>query len=168
VLIWHQGKELNGITAPVHFLIVDLQELKPWGGEIDALFLQMKSERLSVWLGGPPIAEFDLETTRVDVDLPADFPQPVRGLDELLLFCDSSGIGPADGFNTANRALLVAKLQSSTYRIYPQDWFNEGSFDFGYQWATRVIRNPVTKHVQGEGIRIGSFVLDDSLRQIRE
>ena len=31
-----------------------------------------------------------------------------------------------------------------TIDVLPQDWFNEGPIDIGYQWITRVTRNPAT------------------------
>jgi hypothetical protein len=154
------------LTSPVHFLILDPRTLKPLN-HLESLYQSMNSSRKPILLGGSPSFEFDLATTKVGDDIIAEFPVELNALDELLLFCKSSAIGIADGWSKANLALLVANPRASTYRLCPQDWFNGGSFDYGYQWATRVFRDPVTKQVHGEGIRIGSFVLDDSLRNPR-
>jgi hypothetical protein len=53
---------------------------------------------------------------------------------------------------------------SGTLRLYPQDWFNDGRVDLGYQWVTRVARDPETGRIHGDGIRIDPFSLDDSMR----
>ena len=155
------------MSSPVHFQIVDLKQLKPFEVGLDTLYKEINSSRKSILLGGSPSVEFDLETTNVDNEQMAEFPAQLDGIDELLLFCNSSAIGISDGWSKANLALMMASPRLSSYQLYPQDWFNNGAFDFGYQWATRVTRNAVTRHIHGEGIRIGSFVLDDSLRNIR-
>ena len=108
-------------------------------------------------LGSPPVAEFKLDTTIVDQDLSASFPEPVEHLEELLLVCRPV---------SWHLALLVAHPAASSYRLYPQDWFSpEAGFDLGYQWVTRVARDPSTGKVCGDGIRIGPFVLDHTLRR---
>ena len=44
--------------------------------------------------------------------------------------------------------------------------FNRGDFDFGYQWITRVARDPKSRHIVGDGIRITPFRLDASGRKL--
>ena len=50
--------------------------------------------------------------------------------------------------------------------VFPQDWFNDGSYDFGYQWITRVNRR-VDGSIAGDGIRLGTFELDATNRMIK-
>ena len=50
--------------------------------------------------------------------------------------------------------------------MLPQDWFNAGDFDRGYQWPTRAARDDKTRRIVGDGIRIEPFVLDESGRRI--
>ncbi len=52
--------------------------------------------------------------------------------------------------------------------MVPQDWYNEGRYDFGYQWVTRVARLPNGGAIVGEGIRLGVFRLNGSNRWIAE
>jgi hypothetical protein len=52
--------------------------------------------------------------------------------------------------------------------VLPQKWFNGGKYDFGYQWITRVQRDPRTGQIVGEGIRLGNFLLDRSGTEIQE
>ncbi len=39
-------------------------------------------------------------------------------------------------------------------------WWNEGNFDFGYQWITRVAREPATGNLAGDEIRFEPFIMD--------
>jgi len=84
-----------------------------------------------------------------------DFPPEMQVLDELLLLCHST-----------ETSLWIMRPKDGTVDVYPQDWFNHGDYDFGYQWPTRVARDPQTGDIVGDGIRIGLFVLDDSHRQL--
>ena len=62
--------------------------------------------------------------------------------------------------------LFVLCPKEGRVEVYPQDWFNEGNLDYGYQWVTRVARDSISGKIFGEGIRISQFVLDSSLRQV--
>jgi len=163
LLIWYQNETRIGPTAPVRLLVIQPGQLKSLGDDVDSLCEEMRNDRVGVMIGGNAAAEMSLQTVNAADELVAVFPEPLRSVEELPILCRSSGIreeGP-------NSALLVARPRQSAYRLYPQDWFNAGAFDYGYQWVTRVARNPRTGRVHGEGFRIAPFVLDDSLRQIR-
>lgn len=63
---------------------------------------------------------------------------------------------------------MVFKPKQDLVFIYPQDWFNKADYDFGYEWITRVARDPKSGYIRGEGIRISDFILDDSNRQVKK
>ncbi len=46
--------------------------------------------------------------------------------------------------------------------IYPQDWFNDGSYDYAYQWIACATREPVTRRLLVGGFRIEQFILDEA------
>ena len=52
--------------------------------------------------------------------------------------------------------------------FFPQDWFNKSNADFDYQWMTRVIRNPKTNSIIGQGIRIDDFELDKTNKELKK
>ena len=99
-------------------------------------------------------------------NLSAVFPSELQAIEELLILCNSSAISARDDGINANLALLVAKPNQSSYQLFPQDWFNSSDSDFGFQWVTRVARDPQTGRVRGEGFRIDPFELDDTLRKV--
>jgi len=51
--------------------------------------------------------------------------------------------------------------------VIPLSWFREGTNDLGYEWITRVMRDPTTGHILGDGIRIAPFELDAEGRLLR-
>jgi hypothetical protein len=168
LLIRSQSAKLSEPTPPVNFNLVEPNSLKSLNENLEEICRSMKLSNQRLILGGGSVETFSLDTTRIEIGIGGSFPQQIEAVEEILLFCSSSAIGLADGWNRANLALMIAKPKSSTFSLYPQDWFNTGSFDYGYQWATRVVRDPVTGLIHGDGIRIGSFVLDNSLRNLRK
>jgi len=166
LLIW--GQRYGGpVTYPISVLVFEPALLSPMGFDRSTL-------RDNAWRDGPrllyegtPVASFELATVIVGEPVQFAFPVPVSRLRELLILCCSSSVDrrPTDEMNLA---LLVAHPADSAYQLYQQDWYNQGGFDYGYEWVTRVVRNPRTGRIHGEGIRIKPFVLDDSLRRLAQ
>lgn len=164
LLVWNQPRvEWGRQTNPVRLVVFDPSALVPFEGHMADICVLMEPHA-SILLGGSPTAEFELETTLVEEDRSVEFPDPVRGLDEILILCHSSAVDAPPTREHSNLGLLVANPSASSYRIFPQDWFNHGGFDYGYEWVTRVVRDKGTGRVHGEGMRIQEFVLDESLR----
>ncbi len=167
LLVWNQAAGSTEVspTAPVRLLVIEPNRLGPLDSDLNSLFERMNAQKGFIALGGSATAEMSFSTRNVDEELKAEFPEVFWPIDELLILCHSSGIATEHG--SADLALLAAHPRRSRYWLYPQDWFNTGGLDYGYQWVTRVARNPQTGHIHGEGIRIEPFILDDSLRGLR-
>jgi hypothetical protein len=160
LLIWHQEAGDGIFPGPVRLLIIRpalLQTLENLDSNLEAM--NRTGPGPKVIMGGDPCAEIRLATVGTDDGRRMVFPDQFQSIDELLILCHA-------GSNQL--ALLVANPKRSFYRLYPQDWFNHSDVDFGYQWVTRVARDPVTNRVHGDGIRISPFTLDDSLRRLRK
>ena len=167
LLAWYQprrqGKEEG---KPVWMTVFQPRLMTPFDSELSLLEEKMGRAESPLLLSQEPQAKVELTTTRIEEDLPVSFPEELKLLDELLVLCRSSAIDHRADMKV-DLALLVANPQLNTFRLYPQDWFNSADLDFGYQWVTRVVRNPKTGHVHGEGFRITPFQLDDSLCQLK-
>jgi hypothetical protein len=113
----------------------------------------------------PPFAEVAVPTNVVDRWEEIAFPEELRRIEELLILCYSSAIEHQPGADRNNLALMVTRPREGRYRLYPQDWFNGGGYDYGYQGVTRVARDSDSGRIHGDGFRIAPFVLDKSLRR---
>jgi hypothetical protein len=104
-----------------------------------------------------PLAEMEISsrltagTHRVEVH--AEF----RGIDELLLV----GSYPAPSKDDAACAVLLLHPNAGQVTVLPQTWFTANKFDIGYQWITRVTRDPQNGRIIGGGIRISNFELTE-------
>lgn len=163
IVLWHQRFTRSGPTEPVLLMQLRLHQLSPLAGSELELCKTMKARDV------PMLCEGELEPAiRLDTTIPRQediaFPPYLRDVGELLILCHSSHMDAAPSAERSNLALMVANTRSGTVALYPQDWFNNGGLDYGYQWVTRVARNPQTGRIHGEGIRLSSFVLNEDLR----
>jgi hypothetical protein len=99
----------------------------------------------------------DLEADEHRIDLPLAF----AGLQSIIMIGNYARIREA-----ACAALFEINPGTTpgSWRlgVMPQSWFTRGGFDLGYQWITRVARDPVTSRIVGDGIRISPFVLTEN------
>jgi len=75
--------------------------------------------------------------------------------------------GDANGGGGMARAIFAFDWVKRQVEVFPQDWFNTGDYDFGYQWITRVARR-TDGTIVGDGIRLGCFELDETNRRVKE
>ncbi len=91
------------------------------------------------------------------LSVPHDWSQFV----ETLVLADYSDVR-----DKISRAIFAFDWERRQLQVLPQDWFNNGEYDFGYQWITRVARR-ADGSIFGDGIRLGRFELDETNRQIK-
>ena len=153
-LHWHQ---LNSTSILLSFY--DLNMMSPICDPNITLH-EISEKKIGFCANGGLVSSVNILTTDVDNVIELNFPAPINQQDELLILANSpvvQGVG---------RVIVIAKPSQGICYIYPQDWFNQGDFDFGYQWITRVARDPETGRIVGDGIRLGQFMLDMSLRNL--
>ncbi len=160
LLAWNQTE-----SSSIRLVVLRPSLLPAFETDVEEIAGRMDASGSRMELAGKPLASGDLSTGTIDQDMAADFPQELYQVEELLILCHSPAIPRIPGMR-ADLALLAANPAQGTYRLYPQDWFNAADLDFGYEWVTRVVRNPQTGRIHGEGIRIAPFELDESQRRL--
>jgi hypothetical protein len=167
LLIWQQlYVQQGGPSAPVVLRGFAYDQLSPLSAATHELCALMRARKLPVITQGAPLFESALPTVTIDEKIDVQFPNELKQKQELLVLCSSSAIQPGPRSGHGNQALMVANPAEGHIRLYPQGWFNDGRVDLGYQWVTRVARDPRTNRIRGDGIRIGAFILDDTLRNL--
>src|SRR5262249_7000796 len=85
--------------------------------------------------------------------------QHLKDVPELLLLA----AGPrGERENGAFTSIYRWRPSMGAVDVYPQIWFTADKYDVGYQWITRVARDPRSARIVGDGLRIGRFVLDEN------
>jgi hypothetical protein len=90
------------------------------------------------------------------------FPSAMRSEEEILILADSTiGVkyGEMDPSGTL-RVLYVVDPAHDKVNVVLLDWWNMGNHDFGYEWISKIVRDPVTENIVGGGVRIFPFILD--------
>lgn len=136
LLVWQPGPNRGGASGHMAFAVIDVEKLTA------------------------PVSLLDV--FRIPVDLAdgvhhIEVPDWLRVDHELLILVTRD----------APRARTVWRIapMGKELEVIPQDWFNDGDFDFGYEWITRIGRDSKNRLV-GDGIRIGPFRLDESGRNL--
>ena len=157
LLIWYEQLAKTAFESGlVHFHVIELDKLEP----IEDVTLACKSINRLYYKGGDAIIfKFkSLNEGKHQIDLSAS----IKELDELLILAHTK----SGNIKQENLAIYRLLPNENLVEVLPQDWFNAGNFDYGYQWVTRVVRNDTTQKICGDGIRMGSFILDPTNRQV--
>lgn len=169
ILVWcaRSGRNYGETVNPiVHFEVIDPSSLRPIGDAASEA-ARMRQARHHRFFAGRSVAEYAFAAARPPgkYNLP-EVPSAFTQLDETLVLADY--LRDDQTSDTVAESIYVFDFHHSQVEVIPQDWFNNGDYDFGYQWITRVARDPRTDRILGEGIRLRSFRLDASGRNVEE
>ena len=155
-VVWFSEVPRDGsdpLGGTVRFEIYSIEQLTPLSNI--ALALQrLKAKETSFVISSVPIAEARLQRNLETGDSSVQFDPHFAQCRELLVLVSNPS------WDSTQLNLWVIKPGSGCVSVVPQDWFIKGPYDFGYQWVTRVTREPSTRSIVGDGIRIGAFLLD--------
>ena len=98
-----------------------------------------------------PLCSFDIQAGLEPGTRNFVFPSDLGSEEEILALSTVS---------TFNDGIYILRPREGKLSLAYLDWFNDGGWDFGYQWITCVTRDPDTGNIVGEGFRMGVFVLD--------
>jgi hypothetical protein len=157
-VVWFSEIPRDGsdhLGGKVRFEIYSIEQLTPLSNIAPEL-QRLKAKETAFVISSAPIAQTTLRRNLEVGDNSIDFDPHFAQCRELLVLVSNSAW---DSF-TLN--LWVVKPADGCVSVVQQEWFIKGPYDFGYQWVTRVTREPSTQMIVGDGIRIGAFLLDPS------
>jgi hypothetical protein len=155
-VVWHhrESKQTGQRSGSVQFALYNAALQKPIS-DLDSALRLLHSEKQSFVASEPPLAEYEITSDRAPGSYDLKFPVAFASCPELfVLIADHS-------WDTPQLHLWIIDPIKQTIQIVSQDWFTTGPYDFGYQWVTRVNRDPESHCLVGDGIRIGQFVLNE-------
>jgi hypothetical protein len=163
ILIWYEVGKPTQPQVGIEILLLEIADLTPLEKTI-AEARMPREQGPKVIFNGRPVA-----SVMVPASLKAGlnrffFPAPFKTLPEILMLADSASVPGT----SMKRSIYCMRPNDGDIEVLPQDWFNQGDFDFGYQWITKVVRDPHSGRICGTGIRLKSFILDESGRQVEQ
>jgi hypothetical protein len=169
VLVWYEsGRASEPAVAPprITLIMLQLDDLQPYA-ESDTAADEMRASRSHAAFRGGTSVVFEVPTDVGKGTHPMSPPPPFCELGEILVLADFGPVA-SNHLDTMSRAIFALDFQTCRVSVLPQRWFNNGKYDFSYQWITRVQREEATGYIVGEGVRLGNFRLDRSGTRIRE
>jgi hypothetical protein len=171
LLIWHEeGRQQSNISPNprVVFDLLTLTALVPVP-DAESVAVNLRAKKNCVRFEGGCAARYEIVTSIEAGIHPITPPREFSELHEVLVLAD---FGPAElssnHWDRMSRAIFAFNFQARQLEVMPQDWFNGGGYDYGYQWISRVYREPNRGRIFGEGVRLGRFRLDPSGRRVEE
>jgi hypothetical protein len=163
ILIWYEAGEPPQPLVGIEIFLLEIADLTPLE-KTTAEARIPRAQGAKVIHNGVAVA-----SVMVPASLKAGlnrfvFPEPFTTLSEILVLADNASIGGAG----MKRSIYSLRPNDAAIEVLPQDWFNLGDFDFGYQWITKVVRDPQSGRICGTGIRLKSFILDESGRRVEQ
>lgn len=162
---FHANGGFLGLWYPVHdqkelhITFLDLAHLRPID-RFEETAMNFRNSR-TLLLYSSPVAE----KIKIPEGLPAgdhkiSSSKCASELPELLMLVSNS----TDSRQSDSvPAMSIYSWQPATgdLKVLPQKWFTGRTMDLGYQWITRVARNPADSRLIGDGIRIPPFALNN-------
>lgn len=167
ILIWYEMSSRDtraGNHKTMMFRIIDVDRLRIIE-DIPAVCDRLRSHDEHVSLESGDRACQAISTSLTDGQHRISFPSPFQQLNELLVLAHSTAPPPAERHLLMHLRIWAIQPAAGTIEVIPQDWYNDSDIDFGYQWVTRLARDPHSRRIIGEGFRIDPFELDDSGRK---
>ena len=142
----------------------------------EAAALEATAERTAVaelpgtrgfWTATPPTCAVSLSTSLSDGEHRLPLPSALAAFGPIVAPVKSTADGRRDdGWEQIHQRLWWIDGDRGTLRVLPQDWYNRGPYDFGYQWPTRAAVDPSDGAIVVEGIRLGLAKLDAAGQQV--
>jgi hypothetical protein len=155
-----------GVWCPqgkyIRMAIFDAEQLKSFEFEAVAGWFKQSTER--IYSATAPVADFEFDGMLPQGTHSIEFPEEFRGIDEMQLVSSY----PAKSKDDPHAAVYVVYPNAGLVEVLPQRWFTANEFEIGYQWISRVTRDPVSHKLVGEGVRIGGFELTEDGCQLAD
>ena len=164
LLVWNQrAAAQHSPSQPITCIILTIPDLRPLNEAPRDLLEQIGTAHNFVLHQCSSAVVFEIPTD-VEPESPQrlTLPEPLQHTKELLFLCKTTGIVKESPYED-NKGIVVANPAKGFYTIYPQEWWNRSDADFGYVWITRIARGR-DGHVYGDGIRMGAFRLDKTMK----
>jgi hypothetical protein len=164
-LMWCRTLDKVFGLQPINIFYYEVDNLKAFD-DTDKEILKMKERKQPFHFSIEPTAKVKFEFNPTEDAMKIDFPDEFKKFGEFIFITELQNLynNPDTGNYWHNTVFLCIKSDTGWIFSYPQDWFNKSDCDFGYQWITRAVRNPITKAIHGQGIRLSDFILDETNR----
>jgi len=163
-LVWKRTLEKTSGLQPIRISYYETDKLQPITGKNKIISRLDKVETL---FAVEPTAKFEFAFNPREEAMKFDFPEEFKKFGEFIFITELENLYDNPNPEWHNTTMLLINAENGLVLNYPQDWFNKSNCDFGYQWITRAFKDPSTKIIHGQGIRLDDFRLYGTYRERR-
>jgi hypothetical protein len=163
ILIWYEAGGPSRPLVGIEIFLLEISDLTPFEKKIAGARMPRTQGPKAIFSGQPVASVMVPASLKVGLNRFV-FPAPFKTLPEILVLGSNASITGTG----MKQSIYCLRPNDGDVEVLPQDWFNLGNFDFGYQWITKVARDPHSGRICGTGIRLKSFILDESGRQVEQ
>jgi hypothetical protein len=142
LLVWREwGRQKEDLSAnpKIVFDLLDIRKLTSLG-DAELVGKEMRAKKERIRFGGGNSHHYELASSLDEGVHSITPPAEYSRLHEVLVLGD---YGPSEissnYWDRMSRAIFAFDFQARKVEVLPQDWFNTGGYDYGYQWITRVL-----------------------------
>jgi len=169
-LNWHEPK-IHKFNDPKHAVILHILDADKLADitNVGEMCEEMNKNAINIHFNNNALVDIfyipqGLKVGTNEIDIPNEF----KEINELLILALLKPIkwGKTAADTIMNMVIYDVKPKENIIEVIPQDWFNNGPYDFAWQAPWRVARDPKTGKIFGNGTRIGNFILDKTGRNV--
>jgi len=147
MLLWRRQTVPPTANASIVVQLISLDQLRRIQDLNDWLDKSPKPDQPHFSTAPQFVAEFEfytvLDAGKHSLILPAGF----EHVPEFFVIADNPTLPALPGL--ASCCVYAINPIQQSVDVLPQDWFNEGGLDYGYQWITCIVRDPATGRLAG-------------------
>jgi hypothetical protein len=155
-----------GIWCPegrnIRLVCFEPDQLKAFDFAEIAGWFKQSSDR--IYSATSPVAEFEVPVKLSPGMNKIEVPAVMQTVDEVIAPTTYAALNQDE----PAMALYVFYLQAGLVEVLPQKWFTTAQYNVGQQWITRAARDPESHQIFGDGIRLGSFLLEEDGCRLQE
>jgi hypothetical protein len=150
ILVWFMARSETVAIAALQVSVFDVRRMEPIPEIASAVESLTRRDR-GMAAASSASAEFQVRCNLEAGTHRFEFPRPLAAVDEILVVRQ-----PIFGLPLA---IWSMRPSLGMIEVMPQLWFTPERFDYQYQWVTRVARDPDSRELVGDGIRVEPFRL---------
>lgn len=146
----------RGEPPYMRLMLFDPDALAPFPLEDVAGWFKQSNDK--IYSATAPAAEFEVSCSLPPGPNRVEIPSAFHAVQELLIPTQRP---VQDRERDASTVIWVLRPADQLVDVLPQHWFQQ-QFDGQYEWLARVVRDPATGRLLGDGLRVPAFELADN------
>ncbi|MCB1172483.1 MAG: hypothetical protein KDK39_02905 [Leptospiraceae bacterium] len=165
-MVWNARMQPREDHCHIRAEVFQVDALQPLG-DLQTVWSQFQGAYPGYFFHAPAAASFEFDVRAGQSEQQLAFADLIQTqFPQFLMPVKVPGLYAPAQKAASNTALLEFFTRQGRVRLIPQDWFNLGQWDFGYQWIAGGARRADNGRITIQGMRLPYYVLDETDRKL--